>query len=216
MKQTVNFDAPDVYHLYYGDESGRPGTILTFFPFLNAARGKKGGGETSSVAFSVPSGALDFWIHRLSRNGIAFGGPDKRFGEEFLSFEDPDGMVVELFADSSVDRIPGWAGSAAGPQNGVRRFHGVTFTHRDIGPSGAFLGDVMGFARGGVEGNGHAVPRWSRRGAGPHRHYCGPCGARCAAIRGISAPHRMAREGRCGAALVEEGTSPAPVRPRRR
>ncbi len=67
VKQTVNFDAPDVYHLYYGDEIGRPGTILTFFPFPDAARGKKGAGETSAVAFSVPPGALASWIERVTR-----------------------------------------------------------------------------------------------------------------------------------------------------
>jgi glyoxalase family protein len=155
VKQTVNFDAPDVYHLYYGDETGRPGTILTFFPFVDAVRGKKGTGETSAVAFSVPGDSLDSWIDRLSRNGVAFNGPARRFGEELISFEDPDGMVVELFADASVNGIAGWAGSAAGRRSAVRRFHGVTFTHRDLAPSATFLTDVMGFAPGGSEGNRH-------------------------------------------------------------
>jgi glyoxalase family protein len=155
VKQTVNFDAPDVYHLYYGDEAGTPGTILTFFPFPHAARGKRGSGETSAVAFSVPGTSLDFWIEHLSARGIQIGGPDKRFGEMFLSFDDPDGMRVELFADELVDAIPGWAGSVAGARNAVRRFHGVTFTHRDLTGSAAFLTDVMGFAAGGSEGNRH-------------------------------------------------------------
>jgi glyoxalase family protein len=64
VKETVNFDAPDVYHFDFEDELGRPGTILTFFPFPNAARGKRGAGETSAVAFSVPSGSLEFWTER--------------------------------------------------------------------------------------------------------------------------------------------------------
>jgi len=65
VKKTVNFDAPDVYHFYYGDETGRPGTLLTFFPFPNAAKGKRGVGETTAVAFSIPPESLDYWISRL-------------------------------------------------------------------------------------------------------------------------------------------------------
>jgi len=153
VKKTVNFDAPDVYHLYYGDEMGRPGTILTFFPFLGAERGKRGTGETSAVAFSVPSDSLDFWIERLSRNGTDFKGPYERFAERFISFEDPDGMCIELFADASVNGIPGWTGSAAGPRHAVRRFHGVTFTQRDLARAGSFLTDVLGFTAGQSDGN---------------------------------------------------------------
>ncbi|MGA2763585.1 MAG: ring-cleaving dioxygenase [Spirochaetia bacterium] len=155
VKQTVNFDSPDVYHLYYGDELGRPGTILTFFPFPHATRGKRGAGETSAVAFSVPSGSLEFWVERLSRNGTAFSGPEKRFGEDFISFEDPDGMRIELFPDAGADRVRAWAGSAAGPRYAIRRFHGVTFTHRELEQPGAFLTGVLGFAQGPSEGNRH-------------------------------------------------------------
>jgi glyoxalase family protein len=155
VKQTVNFDVPDVYHLYYGDEVGRPGTILTFFPFPDAVRGKKGAGETSAVAFSVPGGSLGFWTERLSSRGIEFSGPVARFGQDVVTFEDPDGMIIELFADASVDGIPGWPGSAVGPLPAIRRFHGVTFTQRELDPSGAFLTDVMGFLQGPAEDNRH-------------------------------------------------------------
>ncbi len=155
VKQTVNFDAPDVYHLYYGDELGRPGTILTFFPFPDAARGKRGIGETSAVAFSVPAGSLELWAERLSRNGTDFTGPERRFGEEVVSFQDPDGMRVELFADASVHGLPGWAGSTVDARYAIRRFHGVTFTHRELGRAAAFLTDVMGFARGDSDGPRH-------------------------------------------------------------
>jgi glyoxalase family protein len=153
VKQTVNFDAPDVYHLYYGDELGRPGTILTFFPFPDAARGKRGAGEISAVAFSVPAGSLEFWAERLSRSGIELNGPQKRFGEEVVSFHDPDGMEVELVADPSLNGVPGWTGSAVDGRYAIRRFHGVTIMHRELGPAGAFLTDVMGFARGQSEGS---------------------------------------------------------------
>jgi glyoxalase family protein len=145
VKQTVNFDAPDVYHLYYGDEIGRPGTILTFFPFPDASRGKRGAGETSAVAFSIPPGALVAWIDQLSRQGMPFQGPDTRLGEQVISFEDPDGMIVELIEDSTV----------TGSGHAIRRFHGVTLKHREAEPTAAFLTDVLGFAGAGAEGNRH-------------------------------------------------------------
>ena len=57
VKKTVNFDAPDVYHLYYGDEVGTPGSVMTYFPFPNAARGKRGVGEVGVTYFSIPKGS---------------------------------------------------------------------------------------------------------------------------------------------------------------
>jgi len=156
VKQTVNFDAPDVYHLYYGDEIGRPGTILTFFPFPGAARGKRGAGETSAVAFSVPVGAFDSWIERLSRHGLPFTGPDTRLGESVISFGDPDGMVVELVEDPGV----------IGPDFAIRRFHGITITHEDAGPTTGFLTGGLGFAAVGSEGSRHRFIAGTGDGAG--------------------------------------------------
>lgn len=156
VKQTVNFDAPDVYHLYYGDTVGRPGTILTFFPFPGAARGKKGAGETSAVAFSVPSGALGFWTERLSRRGMAFTGPVERMGQSVISFEDPDGMIVEIVEDAAAD----------GPGTEIRRFHGITITHRDAGPTTVLLTEELGFPRIGSEGARHRFLAGTGDGAG--------------------------------------------------
>jgi glyoxalase family protein len=155
VKRTVNFDAPEVYHLYYGDELGRPGTILTFFPYPGAARGKRGAGEATALAFSVPGGSLDYWSDRLSRLGIANTRRGERFGEGLLGFEDPDGMVVELVADASAGGIPGLAGSAVVPDHAIRAFHGATITQRALAPASSFLVDVMGFAATGIEGARH-------------------------------------------------------------
>ena len=96
IKKTVNFDAPDVYHFYFGDEVGNPGTILTFFPFPSARRGKRGSGEATTVSFSVPKNTLEFWAERLSRYEIHFDGPHQKFGHDLLSFMDPDGMKMRL------------------------------------------------------------------------------------------------------------------------
>ena len=155
VKQTVNFDAPDVYHLYYGDDIGRPGTIMTFFPFPDAVRGKRGAGETSAVAWSVPVGSLAFWIERLSRTGIAFLGPVSRLGQTVISFEDPDGMAVELVEDAAVDEWPGWASGPIEQHYAVRKFHGITLTHRSAGPTSAFVAGALGFSAGGTEGTRH-------------------------------------------------------------
>jgi glyoxalase family protein len=151
VKQTVNFDAPDVYHLYYGDDIGRPGTILTFFPFPDASRGKRGTGETSAVGFSVPIGSFDFWTERLSGEGMPFRGPVTRFGQEVISFDDPDGMAIELVEDAAVEKEAFWKGGPVDAPYAVRRFHGITLTHRAAAPTSAFLEEAMGFRPDGTE-----------------------------------------------------------------
>jgi glyoxalase family protein len=154
VKLTVNFDAPDVYHLYYGDETGRPGTILTFFPFPDAVRGQKGSGEVSAVAFSIPPGSAGHWTGRLGRKGVAFLGPGSRFGETVLSFEDPDGMVVELVEDPAAPG-PGWSGGPVEEDRAIRRLHGITMLHGSLAPTEAFLTGGMGFADAGSDGGRH-------------------------------------------------------------
>ena len=96
IKKTVNFDAPDVYHFYYADEYGTPGSVLTFFPFPQARRGRRGSGEAAIVSFAIPHGSLDFWIGHLSRHDMVFDGPRKKFGFDLLAFQDPDGMRVTV------------------------------------------------------------------------------------------------------------------------
>jgi len=155
VKQTVNFDAPDVYHLYYGDETGRPGTILTFFPFPNAVRGRRGSGEISAVALSIPPGSAGYWSERLARKGISVLGPGMRFGEVVLSFEDPDGMIVELVEDPSVTAVAGWSGGPVDPRHVPRRFHGVTMLHGSLPPTEGFLTAGMEMTPAGADGARH-------------------------------------------------------------
>jgi glyoxalase family protein len=161
VKQTVNFDAPDVYHLYYGDEIGRPGTILSFFAFPDAERGKRGTGEASAVAFEIPDGSIEFWIQRLSRKGISFLGPEKRFEQEAISFDDPDGMRVELLQFGPLVLSTGWP-SSVDKRFAIRRLHSVTLTHRTVTPTSTFLTEGLGFTALGTEGLRH---RYSSPGA---------------------------------------------------
>ncbi|SFD02161.1 ring-cleaving dioxygenase [Spirosoma endophyticum] len=125
VKKTVNFDAPDVYHLYYGNETGSPGTILTFFPYGKLPRGRKGVGQLTYTAFSAPKSALSFWMDRLHERNVPYAGPYNRFSETYLRFEDFDGMGIELvFSDD--DQRSGWDNGRIPVEYAVRGFHTVT------------------------------------------------------------------------------------------
>lgn len=139
VKKTVNFDDPGTWHLYFGDRDGRPGTIVTFFPWANAAPGRLGSGETHETAFRVPAASLDDWAGRLAEAGVDFDMPVERFGERVLTFRDPDGMRLALVG---VDDAPG----ADGAIDGV---HGVTLVVPDPARTGAILTDVFGFVAAG-------------------------------------------------------------------
>jgi glyoxalase family protein len=97
VKQTVNFDGPDVYHFYYGNETGSPGSILTFFLYNGLVNGRHGKGMLNTTTFSVASSSLDYWIERFNRFGINHKRPQERFeGEIVVYFEDEDGLGLEL------------------------------------------------------------------------------------------------------------------------
>jgi glyoxalase family protein len=92
VKKTVNFDQPEAYHLYFGDEQGSPGSILTWFEFAGAQRGRAGVGMVHTISLGVPSAAsLDFWAARLVAQGHAVARTDRG-----VSFADPDGLALEL------------------------------------------------------------------------------------------------------------------------
>ena len=98
VKKTVNFDDPSTYHFYYGDETGQPGTILTFFPWEHVAPGRLGVGEIQETAFRVPEASIGYWMHRFVEKGVVHEPVEKRFGETMLAFKDPDGMRLAVVA----------------------------------------------------------------------------------------------------------------------
>lgn len=105
VKKTINFDAPDVYHLYYGNEVGSPGTILTFFPYRGLPKGRKGNGQLTTTSFSIPKEAFEYWLNRLRKFNIPYKLPDPNFEDELIiSFEDGDGLELELVANSRDER----------------------------------------------------------------------------------------------------------------
>jgi glyoxalase family protein len=142
VKTTVNFDAPDTYHLYYGDHAGSPGTIMTFFPFVNAGPGRAGPGMASAYAYAVPKGGFDDWIARLADQAIDFDGPFERFGARVITLRDPDGAPVELV---ETDR------ESAAPLDG---FHSVTLWLRDPDPTARLLTEAFGYVAGATEAEG--------------------------------------------------------------
>ena len=113
VKRTVNFDDPGTYHFYYGDETGRPGTILTFFPWEHATPGRGGVGQAHEAAFRVPEGAIGFWAHRLVEHGVRHEAPAKRFGETALAFQDRTGRVSPSSACAAPRPSPAGLGTAA-------------------------------------------------------------------------------------------------------
>src|SRR4051794_32492313 len=128
VKKTVNFDDPQSYHLYYGDGRGTPGTILTFFVWPGATKGRVGSGEPSRVGFEVPAGSLPFWRKRLSDAGVEAKENGAVFGNATISFPDPDGMQVELVESSAPRDTEIWTGSGVGLDSAIRTIAGVTLT----------------------------------------------------------------------------------------
>ena len=130
VKLTVNFDDPGAYHLYYGDAVGHPGTLLTFFAWPGAPKGRQGTGQVAITAFCIPPGALDYWVERLNGRGIAVEGPTPRFGaqggEQVLAVTDPDGPLLELVAHPTAQERPGWQRGPVPAEQAIRGLHGVT------------------------------------------------------------------------------------------
>jgi glyoxalase family protein len=153
VKRTVNFDDPSAYHFYYGDETGRPGTILTFFPWDHVAPGRVGIGQVQETLFRVPEGALGYWTHRLVEQDVPHGAPERRFNEAVLTFRDPDGTRLALVAVPGIEGEPAWSGGDVPAEHAIRGFHGVTLLLEDAAPTGAILTNVLGFAEAACEGN---------------------------------------------------------------
>lgn len=151
VKKTVNFDATDVYHFYYGNEVGSPGTILTFFPFPHMLRGKKGQSQTVSTSFSVPADALEYWMKRLNRFEIPFSGPALRFGETYISFEDWDGLGLELVTNAADSRKPFSYGFIP-EEFAIRGVHHVALSENNYEATEAMMEDLLDYSFVAEEG----------------------------------------------------------------
>ena len=152
VKKTVNFDDPGTYHFYYGDETGQPGTILTFFPWEHVAPGRPGVGQTETTLLRVPEGSIGYWTHRLIAEGVAHEAAASRFGETVLGFKDRDGMRLALVAVPGAEHEPAWSDGTVPAEHAIRGFHGVSLLVAEAAPTAAILTDVLGFAAAGRDG----------------------------------------------------------------
>src|SRR5437867_6118368 len=153
VKLTVNFDDPNSYQLYYGDELGRPGSILTFFAWPDAHRGRQGPPQVTVTSFSVPSQSLDFWSKRLAEAGVELEKPISRFDDSVLEFSDPDGMRLELVAPSVPDTRTPWSAGPVPPANAIRGLHGVSLAEEGYEHTAALLTGTMGLELIAENGN---------------------------------------------------------------
>jgi glyoxalase family protein len=151
VKQTVNFDDPGTYHLYFGNEGGKPGTIITFFPWANAYQGRIGDGQVGVTSYVVPKGALSFWEKRLAKFKVSFSKME-RFGERYLVFDDPHGLHLEI-----VEREEGesndWSFGEVTPEVAIKGFGGATLFSTQPDKTGQLLEKVMGLELVAKEGD---------------------------------------------------------------
>ncbi len=160
VKTTVNFDDPGTYHLYYGDEVGTPGTIMTFFPWPHVARGVPGNGEVAIVAYTIRPDSVDYWRDRLLAHGVELGETETRFGAEVIPFKDPDGMGLELITSEDPATIQFWADGPVPEEHAILGFHSATLWVDQASRTADILVEQFGYTLDQQEGN-----RWRYRGA---------------------------------------------------
>jgi|SRR6185437_3747738 len=153
VKRTVNFDDPGTYHFYYGNETGTPGTILTFFPWEGIAQGRTGTGLATEIGYSVPAGSLEFWAQRFREHKIKSGEVAERMGETYLPFADPDGLNFSLIVPGTPDSRTAWKTPEIGDAVATKGFHSVTLTLKNIAPTVEVLTDIFGYTLQRQEGN---------------------------------------------------------------
>ncbi|HVZ78488.1 MAG TPA: VOC family protein [Gemmatimonadaceae bacterium] len=150
VKRTVNFDDPQTYHFYYGDGDGTPGSILTFFPWPGARRGRQGTGQAAVTSFAITPASLGFWLERLLHHQVKYQGPVRRgtgaHAEQVITFQDHDGLMLELVAHPAADSRTAWDGAPGIPaDHALRGFHSVTLWQDKGDETERVLTDVLGF-----------------------------------------------------------------------
>lgn len=144
VKKTVNFDDPGTYHFYFGNETGTPGTILTFFPWEGIGQGTNGSGMATHIGYSVPKGSLEFWKDRLQTFNVSVE-EDEIFGEKMIFFKDPDGLQLQFIEPTSDDNRKVWTTDDIKDENALRGFHNVTLTLKKAEPTLRVLTDILGY-----------------------------------------------------------------------
>jgi glyoxalase family protein len=146
VKKTVNFDNHNVYHFYYGDQAGTPGTIWTTFPYKGwgVPVGTHGAGQIRATSFSVPAGSLGFWRDRFAARHLAMRDLPARFGDEAIEVMDPSGLVIELVANGRDHRAP-WTGNGVATDVAIRGLYSVTMILRAPERTVALMTSLLNF-----------------------------------------------------------------------
>jgi glyoxalase family protein len=191
VKKTVNFDNHHVYHFYYGDARGTPGTIWTTFPYKDhgVRVGTKGAGQVTVTSFSVPHGAFQFWRARLGSRGIATNDVEPRFDEPVLRFSDLSGLMFELVASDGDTRRP-WVSEGFEAETAIRGLHSVTMLVRDAAGSVDLMTRLLGYRVAGEDGRRTRMAA----GAGAPGHFIDILTdpAASAAVNGLGTVHHVA------------------------
>ena len=157
VKLTVNFDDPQTYHFYYGDNIGRPGTILTFFPWQTMPKGFRGTGQVITTSFLIPENSIQYWVNRLKNQKISYTGPTKRFDndEQVITLCDPDGLEIELVAhkDAETRKDHVWRRGPIPEEYATRGFYSATISLEGYERTADLLTENMGFSKTKNEGN---------------------------------------------------------------
>ena len=154
VKKTVNFDDPGTYHFYYGDTIGTPGSILTFFPWGDRVhKGRPGTGMATEIGYSVPNGSLEFWENRLKEFNVTHEALGERLGEQYIQFQDRDGLILNLIVSSSVDERKPWTTEQVGTDVATKGFHSVVLTVKQSDATVKVLTDIFGYKLEKQEGN---------------------------------------------------------------
>lgn len=151
VKKTVNFDDPATYHLYFGNDGGKPGTIITFFPWANAQQGQIGDGQVGVTAYAIPQGSLAFWKQRLAKFNVQYTEME-RFGEEVLAFDDPHGLHLEL-VEREAGETNTWTTGEITPQYAIKGFAGATLYSANPSETAKLVEEIMGLEVVGQEGD---------------------------------------------------------------
>jgi glyoxalase family protein len=144
VKKTVNFDDPGTYHFYFGNEEGTPGTILTFFPWEGIGKGTNGSGLATHIGYSVPKGSLEFWKNRFQQFNVNFE-EGEIFGEQLISFQDPDGLQIQFIESATPDNRKVWTTDDITDENALKGFHNITLTLKKADPTIKVLTDIFGY-----------------------------------------------------------------------
>lgn len=164
VKKTVNFDNHNVYHFYYGDERGAPGTLWTTFPYKGwgVPVGEKGAGQVVATSFSVPKASLPYWEARMREHKVPVAEGRARFHDQVLVFRDSSGLVFELVGSDHDVRVP-WE-STIDREHAIRGLHSVSMVVRAPDPTVALMTNTLNYT---VIGETEGRIRLGAGGSGP-------------------------------------------------